>query len=984
MGTGDRTLFGASVKIKLGRYNYEKLAGTIVLVLALSLQAEEPHQNTPVVKVVRLDKTDQAIDTTAPPSQFIVPDGEEVWKRAFARAANPVPGNAGGFFDASQLISDDFRSAKSFHSERFAEGEEGNELQMVIAADEAIREGDQLFLTRMRMIYFLTGADTSMGGHPGKVKRRTPAHGPAPTPASTEPSHPSPSPSRPPRQSRQSLESPPKASVPSAAPNVFLDGRMIVTAPKATINLVTNEGFATGNVTIEIFAVSSPKKPLIVLSSERLHWRSWNEPTTGSIELALYTYAEHPGESDPYVIGTYDMPGLDGGPSSFIEIKGHGMIFESGTYEPREGTKSKGTPVPDEDGRMAGLSRVARNRAIFHNGIVMESTAATMSSLFQMNNGPGAAPAPAAAPVPVPVPKAHPADAAPPSLSRTIISCQGPAVLDMAVVPRKIDSNPALQPMLLARRFDFLNQVHLKKFSLDAPVAGRPAEIPTEMSCGHLRFEYPPGSMPSPTTLPQFAEALGGVHMSGSNAAPANAAGNQAVAMPAGPFNIDCERMYHDGQTDNMFMVGTAQKLAHVKNADGEAFAQQFDYRRKTQTMTMPSTGPKKLLIRSNDSGTVKPEGAPVEYTTITWYGLLTREMRHLPVPRGSDLVKEVLTFHDNVYIEQPNDGLKMHGQSIQIVKNADDVVEFLEGHGMVSMGMGGNQKAVGEIVTVQTLFNGKGEVLLSKDPVPTALSRITVIGAQDAKATLLKGGSELRANKFIIDEGADTFEAFGGTVAYIPASPPPPPLPGAPKPPVKKPDSPSGGGGGMVKSMNFDPNGEQFIQCDGEFSKDGATHRVVIKENVLIIQPGLQLLADEVYITMEDPPAPPPGTVAPATDSLLPGEMKSLECRGVVDIITDEQWVQCDRLFLDVAADRKTLLVDDPENDVRVYMHDEAGGGTKILSVQKSLDIDGKTGVYKPGGVMLILPYLEKVPTLRDKNRSPVRRKAATTQKTP
>jgi hypothetical protein len=251
-----------------------------------------------------------------------------------------------------------------------------------------------------------------------------------------------------------------------------------------------------------------------------------------------------------------------------------------------------------------------------------------------------------------------------------------------------------------------------------------------------------------------------------------------------------------------------------------------------------------------------------------------------------------------------------------------------------------------------------------------------TVVGnrAKGKPATLFTETSAIRSEKFIIDRKADTFQSFGGAVAIVkPAQQPPP---AQPEPPEAQ------DAGGLFKGISlFDAGGPLRLQCDGEFSQDGATHIVRVRKNVVITQPvdappGLEkrMCADEVDITLEDAPAPTPNAPPTPANQFFAGGLKSLECRGNVELSTPDELVQCDRLIHDKLSDSSVMEVNEPGNDVRIYMHEETG--TRILSSQKSLVLDGKSGRFTPGGVFLILPYRGDAPTPRDKESSPARKK--------
>ena len=956
-------------------FNFQsfKLAALLLAACLISLaHAGEPVEDDPTeprAVVIALERPEQPLDSPAPASQFVVPDSQKLWRNAWTRAISPSTDHGGGFFEASQLLGEGFRSAKNFHFEHYAESEASDELQLVVAADEAVKEGMRVTFTRMRIIFFIGKTPFIPQTKPDKQKggKKAQAH-----PAREETAPVKRRPARPdgPRKDK------PAAAGPVLPPNLPYGGRVVITAPRAVIDLKTNEGRATGDVTIEIFpkqAAGEKDEPMAVLSSERLHWRTWSEPAIGSREIAIYTCSEKLGEPDPVVKGRYTIASPDGTRSTML-LEGRGMIYEAGTLD-------KLGRVQDDDGREIGLSRDVRNRAIFHNDIKMITTATTMTAFmpFQGKNAGGPARDGAKPP------------AAPPPPSRTVVDCSGPAVLDLAAPPRQKKKIPAapgtedapapasetLQQILLGRRFEFLNGVSLTKAPVDATGASPEAAADqTRVYCKHLCLQYPSGSLPTGATLPEYAEAVGGVKMSGTNSA---GTADALAPAPAAPFSIDCERIYYDGLGDNIFLVGAGDKPVQILSDKGQAAAQQFCYRSRTQTLTMPSSGPKKLVIPPGafappESGSGKPElfSLGAGETIVTWRGVCSREIKYLPVPRGPDRMKEILTLKDDVRIDQPRGGLQMRGKTIRLVRTLPSGdVDFLEGSGAVSVTMGKLQ-ARGESVSVEFGY-GKDGALTKNTIVVTGSRKL------DAKATLFMEGNAIRADKFEIDRQADTFRALGGAVAVFKApeaeAPAVPSKTGAVKPAGAAPNPAAQNTGALFKGISFEPGGNMMLQCDGEFSQDGAARTVKITGNVLIRQPGRQLFADTVTLLLDDPTPAPAGQSTPA-DALFSAKLKSIECSGNVDLTTDDQLIQCDRLLHDIKNDTTLLEVNDAENDVRIYMGDDSGG-TRFLSFQKFLSFDSRNGKLSHGG-MLMLPYRGSEPAPRDKNSSPVRRKAA------
>lgn len=985
-----------------------------VLAMVAPARTDDDVEDDPTeeaARVISLEKPDQSLDTPAPATQFLVPDGEDLWKKARTRAYDATSDHGGGYFNWADLVGEGFRSAKKFQTERYAETESGGELQYVIAADEAVKDLTKITMVRMRLVYFIGSGVQPKNGASGTAAKSTATKkdDSAKPKAAVHDKKPAEEPKAAAHKAHKPKDDAAKKDDPAnkngakkekrpATPGMEampIGGRVVITAPNAIIDTATNEGLATGNVTVEVFEKSPDGgvgDRIAVMNSDRMRWRTWGEAAAGSTELALYSCSEQAGEPDPVVTGKYFMKQPDGTLSTMV-VEGRGMVYETGTFDrPNE--------VADEDGRIAGLSTVSRNRAVFHSQIRMDTTASTMAAIMPFQQGTTPNP-------PVAAPKPGKAGQSPPPPSRTIVTCDGPAEFDMAAVPRKKvapDATPTV--ILLARRFDFLNHVYMKKVTQPDPNAKEPAapEAPTEMSCLHLRIQYPPGALPSPSTFPEYSEAVGGVTMNGVDTGPPPVEG-APPAVPA-PFKVACSRLYFDGGSDNLFLVGTPTKPAEFNHAQkGDGSAQQLCYRRLTETVTMPSQGAKRMVIRPDPAavaaaaanaaktppnGVAAPAPAGISLgtseTIITWNGPLSRELVHLPQPGAPDRVKEILLLHDKVQIEQPTGGLKMRGEHIRVVRSMPDQnVEFIEGIGAADASLGQLQ-AKGEHLTVDMAYGPDGQ--LSKNIT-------TVIGsrARKIKANLFMEGSAIRSDKFIIDRVKNTFVSFGGAVAVVRNAQPDQPPPATPD----KADT-AAGAKGLIKDISFDPGGTLYVQCDGEFSQDGATNTVTIRKNVIIRQPGgLRLLADNVFLTLQDPAPPAPANATPGAaptpkpaapaapaaaatpaNGLFNGDLKSIDCRGTVEVTTNEQFIQCDRLFKDVVEDKSLLEVNDPDNDVRVYLSDDSG--SRLMSVKKSLALDGKTGTFSPGGLLLILPFRASEPAPRDKDSSPARRKAVVT----
>ena len=954
---------------------------------AASLCAEEDVTEPPVT-VIPLTPGRGQIDVKAPASQYTPDDSAKLWEEARIRASTALPEQGSGFFDAAERMPQGFRLARNFQSEDYTDGESFSEMRMAITADQAERTEKFLLLTGMKLTVFI---GSSMLDKPKKSGKSVKAALLPPTPAIAPVTG---SVGSATRKKSGTKGAPGSASGPAGANGPLFEalpvgGKVVISAPHASINIETNEGHATGSVTIKVFPKREPGKvsePMAIMETEHLNWRSWSEPSIGTTELAAYTCGTGNDDPDPIVRGQFNMPQADGTTATTL-IEGHGLIFEVGTFE-------RADQIFDEDGRLAGINKTAHNRALFHKNNKMITTASSMKGLIPFQ---GNAPAAAAAGNANKKPAEDP--------YRTEITCDGPALLDMAAVPRqKPPANAARTQILLCKRFEFLEHVTMKKVPVD-PQTGEPVVVDkgssTNMVCGALVMQYPPGEMPGPNTYPEYAEAIDHVTMEGSTT-PKPVPG-QPPPSPA-PFNIKCERVFLDGPGDNTFLVGSQEEPVEIKHDRVETTAQQFNYRTHTSTFVMPSEGAKRMIIHAPppDAASAAPKTGGIDMssgdTILDWTGTLTREMKFLPVPHRPDRQEEVLTVKDNVVIAKPESGLRMRGNIIRIIRTEpeEDVI-FIDGRGAVEV-MTADMRATGDSFAIDMGFDTPKDAAA---PAPNAGSKddnprrqlVTVIGNQHEKikATAYMGGTAVRTEKFVSDQIANTFHAYGGAVVVVK----PPPDPAKANPPdagKKQPDKPApppeaAGGNAMFKGITFQPGSSTWMQCDGEFLLNSADNTGTVSRNVIIKQPGMQILADDVQLVLAPPPpvdpnAPkPPATGAngkpPASaNPMFSGDLKSIDCIGNVEVTTDDQLIHCDRLFHDVDKDSSVMTMNDPENDVRIYRQHDDAGATEVVTVVKSLDYDGKTGNFKPGGQLLILPFRKETATSREKASSPARNK--------
>ncbi len=955
---------------------------SVALALSSAVLAEEVEDVTePKAVVIPLTAEKSALDVKAPPSQFVPEEGAKLWDEAKQRASTALPEQGTGFFDVADRMPEEFRLARNFQSEDYTVGELASEMRMAITANQAERKNKFLLLTGMKLTVFI---GKSMLDKPGGNKKKSPK-GVAELLAPKPPETPSADKSKKHGGSGKGSGADANGNPAGLMDVLPIGGRVIISAPNASINIDTNEGHATGHVTIEVFPkreAGKPYQPIAVLETEHLNWRSWSEPSIGTAELAAYTCGAGNDDPDPVVRGQFNLPQPDGSTATTL-IEGHGLIFEVGMFD-------RPDQIFDEDGRLAGLNKTAHNRALFHKNNKMITTATSMKGLIPFQ---GNAPvAPAATPKNQ---KKKPAE----EPYRTEITCEGPALLDMGAVPRqKPPENAGHTQILLCKRFMFLDKVNMRKIAVD-PKTGEPVDSPTatksNMACGALVLQYPPGVMPGPTTFPDYAEAINGVQMDGTTMSKPTP--EQPTPLPV-PFNIQSQRVFLDGPGDNTFLVGTQKQPVQIKHDRVETLAQQFNFRSRSQTLVMPSEGPKRMIIHAPAQAgatTPAPNGAGINMSTgdtvLNWTGTLTREVKVLPVPHKADRQEEVLTVKQDVVIEKPESGLRMRGDTIHIIRTEpeEDVI-FIDGKGNTEV-MTPDMRATGDSFNVDMAFEPEKADPAKPNEIPRRQA-VTMTGnaREKIKATAYMGGTAVRTEKFVSDQIANTFHAFGGSVIVV--KPPPDPNAAAAKAgngalvlPKKDPKAAGGApapaaGAPMVKGVTFEPGATTFMQCDGDFTLN-ADHTGILERNVIVKQPGMQILADQMFLVMsvpaEDPNAPKPPDGAPTkSGSLASGDLKSIDCQGNVEVMTDDQVIQCDRLFHEVEHDTSVMTMTDPESDVRIYRPHDETGKSEVVTVLKSLDYDGKSGTFKPGGRLLILPYRKEVSAARDKESSPAWRK--------
>jgi lipopolysaccharide export system protein LptA len=649
------------------------------------------------------------------------------------------------------------------------------------------------------------------------------------------------------------------------------------------------------------------------------------------------------------------------GDESVMEIQGRGMVFQASLLDHLR-------PVLDEQGRQVGVTNILRRRVLFHHGIGVKSEGSNAAPLIPFQD----------APQPVAKeagkrPKQAPKLGGPPEArSRTVIVCEeGPCIIDLAVRPRTLTPNEPEREILLAQRFEFLNGVILRKVPLD-PLPGAnpsPVEGPrADLRCTHLCFQYPPQAMAS---LPEYAEALGGVHMQGTHRA--------AEGATPTPFRVDCQRVYFDGASDASILEGLPGTPIEIADEAGDLSTQTCVVTRKTQTLYMPGEGPKRALVHSvrkaaPPSAEPKPTAGGIDLgggdLEAHWMGPFRREVvRILATPGQPESVKEVLTLTKNVDIVQQAKGLRIQGQFIRIVRDAaKGQVERLEGHGQVLV-RSGDMQVKGESVAVNLRYGPENEIVQNT---------VIVWGQREnhTPAVLWQGQSAVRSERFVIDALNNNFQAYGGVVARV----------NLPAPSDAEPKPEAAGGAALMPGFSLTASGKLGLQCEGDFEFDGGSGLLRATQNVLLHQEGMQIVSDSLVLALQQPPKPDDPKNPPAPDQvktrdadkdkdkakpddaksgLFSGNVQSVECGGRVELVTPTQVVHCDRLFYNMVEDQAFLDMARPEDVVRIYLKEPAGG-TKILEVAERLDYNGKTGVFEPRRRMMLKPYQDKVPLPR------------------
>jgi len=360
-----------------------------------------------------------------------------------------------------------------------------------------------------------------------------------------------------------------------------------------------------------------------------------------------------------------------------------------------------------------------------------------------------------------------------------------------------------------------------------------------------------------------------------------------------------------------------------------------------------PATTPPKPVTPKEDPNASAPailDPSAGDIALMTGGEPFSREVKTQPKLGGGTEDKEVMTLNKDVEIEQASQGTVLRAQKVVITRDvASGNLDFLEATGGIEL-VTQDRKARGATMNYEAKYNAKGE--------PTKSIAI-VDGDRDARkpAVVWSGETDtVRAFKFVIDTRLNTFRAVGGMVANLSM-----PTPDANNPATPAPTANAGPTPGALPGLSLSGGGTVTITCDGDLFFDSASGRVKIQGNVYLIQPELQMAADEVILLLapddpNNPATPPPANgAAPAGGGVFSGSIKSLEARGRVEIVTPSQVVHCDRLMYDLDIDRLHLEVKAPEDPVLVFFRDP-NAPTELKALQRMLmknpvEIEAKTG---------------------------------------
>lgn len=883
---------------------------------------------------------------------FRVSDSEQIWNAAHRRATETTEGQGQGFLSASSMMVANFHRMKGARIERYVRGTPDSDLAFALVADEVASDGEVVKLSELRITYY-GGTETLQTVLTSSAKDKTDKAAKSEKAVKLEKTEKAAKDT----QKKKGAKDDAEAKVPALF-TMMKKSRVEIYAKSGTYRPETAVGEAEGGVRIEIYSMdqlSSGAEPVAVISSERLRWRAWTNPAVGSSELSLYVVSDDPDKPDPVVQAKLTTVQPDG-QRSMMELQANGMIVELAVLDHL-------TEVTDETGHLIGKTDVKRRRVIFHRDIRFTSVGAASTALIPFQQQPDAADKLNAKDATKPpagelaAPKAPKKPPAPPTLTK--IRCNGPGLLDLATRPRIIGEIAPDKQIPLSLRFEFLNGVLMVTRTVTPDPAAKGSD--GKLECRHLCLQYPLGNAGS--SLPEFAEAIGGVVVEGTKNA-------QAAVADAKPFRIDAQRMYYDGVSDSIYLEGLPGTPLRMTDDLGDLGTNLLVYSRREQRLSMPKTGPKWLRINPAAMAALaaskdpekepKKDPPPDEGTAmldltkggelkVDWYDTFTRMIARIPVQVGEPLQeKEILTFKDRVNIRQPEKDLQLKGEDIRIVRDTKTGhVERIVGSGKVLVRVEGIQ-VKGEDLAMDLAYDAQGKI---------TKNMIIVRGdpKTGSKAILWEGESAIAGERFEIDVLNNNFSADGGGVARFN-------LPvqdaGAARP------KEVAGSESMMPKFDMAPGGKVTLQFDGSLKFASADGQLHVTDNVLIHQEGMQILADRLVLSLDPPkpegPSKDPKNAPGKTEKkekpkdgkkdepkekkpekkepdvkpgIFAGSVQSAECTGRVELRTESHYILCDRIFFDMQNQQHRLAADDPSKAVRIFMKDPSSG-SKLLQV--------------------------------------------------
>lgn len=907
------------------------------------IQTPPPLRNigAPKAGFVAPPGSKEAAPVSVPPRYVQNLDGEKLWETLRRRAVRPaIEGEEVPAFSfhvvSAGLLSGGIQWVKGFRREYYQRNESGSwDMRGFLSAAEARQAGAKILLRKMKLVVFLS----SVSGLKDHNKK---AAGEGETTL---------------RKAFQAL-------------GMKKGGRLILRAPAGELHLGKGTGAAEGGVVIELQAPSKTKntgaegpctayRPVVHFETNRIRWRLRSLPAQGVTELLLYTCAERKNVSDPRVSGRVKSEAPDGRRTTVL-FQARGMILEVSEYDrPR--------PHLDEAGRFAGLSRVRERRVLFHTGIQAELSGSSLGALFPFAASSERQRSRPAKPAVGP--------------GRVVVACAGPAVLDFGVPSRRkpelAESNKGSRQtggrkrkaaeIPLAHRFLFLNGVRLRRDPwTPLPTASGKGTSPKDdpssapgsiyLLCRHFCVQYPPGGLDNIAPLPEFAEALGGIHLEGVKEVRGKGGGSTGKApskkVSSARFQFDGERLFYDGEKDTVFLIGTEELPVSFKDEEYVKGVRLpwFAYDRRFETVYLPGHSRKMLKFQIPPGG---PLGAGL--LLMRCDGESRIEKHPLPPEAGRPPeARQIVTLRDKVEIEQPASGMYMRARllrAVLLVRNPGGAAQTVEPERLEARGavryVNGPVKVKGAQVVVD----------IGKGPKGQRRERVTIRGdgTGKVKAILWRESGAICAERIVVDRAADSFMSFGGTVLIYTL-------------PKRKGSTAAPAAGGLPLK-----GGDRIrIQCNGPVDYSGVERRLVFRRNVVVELNGgeMRLWADALTLRLAPPATPQAGKKTEAGGLFTAGEPRTVECVGRVELVAPNQYLRCDRARLNL-NDRTALLRMDEKKAVEVYLRQ--GEGTALMRVHGEASFRfTAAGLEFIGGRKEIVPYKGEMPLPRERGNAP------------